>query len=73
MQSVADDLRGLGRAAVLRLAPLDRLRLAHELGDSDAQQFAAAKGVPVAEARRMLAAARRTGRVSSVANDRSLP
>jgi hypothetical protein len=72
MQSVADELRSSGRAAVLRLAPLDRVRLSLELGDSDARQFAAAKGVPVAEARRMLSAARGVGRVASVANDREL-
>lgn len=73
MQSVADELRGASRAAVLRLAPIDRVRLALDLGDADVRRFAAAKGVSVAEARRMLSAGRRIGRVASVANDRSLP
>jgi hypothetical protein len=73
MQSVADELRVSGRAAVLRLAPLDRVRLSLELGDFDVHQFAAARGVSVAEARRTLSSARPVGRVASIANDRSLP
>ena len=72
MRSVADDLRSRSRAAVLRLAPLDRVRLALELGDADARRFATMKGLCVAEARRTLSAARRIGRVVSVANDRTL-
>ena len=74
MQSVADELRGASRAAVL---PASRRLTAcawHSTwGMPTCAGFAAAKGVSVAEARRMLSAGRRIGRVASVANDRSLP
>jgi len=68
MRSVADDLKADTRAAVARLDPMARVALALALGDEDASALARARGITVAEARRIFAARRAAGRLPSVAN-----
>ncbi|HVH29125.1 MAG TPA: hypothetical protein VM818_20365 [Vicinamibacterales bacterium] len=70
MRSVTDELRAQTREADARLTPLDRVRLALELGDRDLQVFASRRSLSIAEARRLLASTRCTGRLPSVANAR---
>jgi hypothetical protein len=70
MRSVTDELRAQTREADARLAPLDRVRLALELGDRDLHVFASRRSLSIAEARRLLASTRSTGRLPSVANAR---
>jgi hypothetical protein len=72
VRSVADDLRERTRAAAASLPPLERLRLALELGDRDAEALARTRGVTTSEARRLLARQRSAGRVASVANATNL-
>jgi hypothetical protein len=62
MQSVADVLRQRTREDARRLTPGERIALALSLGDGDARLFAAARGVSVDEARRLLRARRQHGR-----------
>ena len=72
VRSVAGALRGRTQTAVSRLAPMARVRLAHELGDADANMVARSRSISVSEARRLLAHARSIGRVPSIANARSV-
>jgi hypothetical protein len=68
MRSVADDLKAESREQLARLHPMARVELALSLGDEDAMMLARARGIAVADARRLFAARRAAGRVASVAN-----
>ncbi len=65
MTSVADQLRDESRRRVLEMSPAARMELALRLGDEDARLFAAANGVPEAEARLALIRRRQAGRQPS--------
>jgi hypothetical protein len=65
MPSVADQLRDESRRRVLEMSPAARLELALRLGDEDIRLFAAATGLPEADARLVLIRRRLAGRQPS--------
>jgi hypothetical protein len=69
MGSVGDALREAQRVEESRLSPAERVRRALELGDSDVETFARARGSSAVVARRELRRARRVGRVPSASAD----
>jgi hypothetical protein len=65
VDSVADDLRDELRQRVARLTGAERVALALELGERDLTMYAQARCVDRDTAARVLAAARRVGRIRS--------
>jgi hypothetical protein len=65
MRSIADELRAETRAKLARLGPVERLRLAFALGDTDVALLSAARRIDPVEARRVIARSRRVGRQPS--------
>jgi hypothetical protein len=68
MRSVADDLRALTHARVLRLPAAERMLLALTLGDEDLDLYARASGRSRADARQVLHIQRTHGRAPSCAD-----
>lgn len=69
MSNVAAELRAETLARLTRRSPVERIALALELGDADAELFARSSGLPLAEARHELARRRHAGRTRSRAAD----
>lgn len=69
MSCVARDLRREARDALLARTPMDRLRLALELGRADAERYAQAHGTTVDVARQVFQRQRQSGRRRSAAHD----
>jgi hypothetical protein len=68
--SIADDLRGELREQVARLTGSERVALALELGQRDVAMYAQARCVDRETAVKVLAAARRVGRIRSACLER---
>jgi hypothetical protein len=62
MRSIADDLRRESDAAVAKLSPAERIRLAHRLGEANLTLFQQAQSLDRATARRRLERERQAGR-----------
>jgi mevalonate pyrophosphate decarboxylase len=62
VESIAGRLRREELERLLALSPSERIEIALGLGDSDAALFAAARAIPVEEARRLLRLQRQDGR-----------
>jgi hypothetical protein len=62
MESIGEKLRREEFERLLELSPAERLEIALELGDADAELFAAVRSIPVEEARRLLRLQRQNGR-----------
>jgi hypothetical protein len=69
MSCVARDLRRESRDALRARTPLDRIRLALELGRADAERYAQAHGTTVEMARQVFQRQRQSGRRQSSAHD----
>jgi hypothetical protein len=67
---VADEVRRERVERELAMSPAERVALALQLGREAAEEYAAAHGMSVAEARRALAAARQKGRRRSKCAER---
>ncbi|MBY0492844.1 MAG: hypothetical protein K2Y23_01395 [Cyanobacteria bacterium] len=65
MRSVADDLRRDTVERILAMSVANRIRLALDLGDADADRYAQAAGRSLQQARQHLAARRHVGRTPS--------
>jgi len=65
MRSVADGLRAESRRKTASLSPAARIDLALRLGDADLDLLIRARGIPRAEAVRLLARSRQVGRAVS--------
>ena len=70
MATVADQFRDESRRRLQAMDPEARLELALRLGDDDATLLAATRGIPEAEARRVLARRRQAGRRASRSKQR---
>lgn len=69
MSHVAAELRAQTHERLARRSPAERIEIALRLGAADAELFARASGLPVSEARRILARRRHAGRTASRAAD----
>ncbi len=69
MRSVVDSLRAELVERVLQMTPDERLALTARLAADDVRLFAAARRIPVQEARRLLMLQRRSGRRPSPSID----
>jgi hypothetical protein len=65
MSNVAAELRAETHQRLARRAPVERIALALNLGDADAELYARASGRSLAAARRELARRRHAGRTPS--------
>lgn len=69
MSDVAAELRAQTHERLARRSPAERIEIALRLGTADAELFAGASGLSIAEARRVLARRRHAGRTPSCAAD----
>lgn len=69
MRSVADNLRDDTRRRDLAKTPAERVDQALRLGDADCELAAASRGLPLTEARRLLARGRQHRRTPSACHE----
>jgi hypothetical protein len=62
MKSVANSLRRERLALDARRTPAERIVIAFQLGDADAELLATMRGIPLAAGRRVIARSRQHGR-----------